>query len=567
MNGIFAFLASATYFYPIYWLSMLVVRAGPVFLHVAFLKHRLLSFEFGLLWIEAACCPPGAFLVHEGFRRASLLEYLVVFTSSAVAFFALRRHGVLGGLLLAALGQIALLGPLLELSFTHRHSAGIVIAACLYAALALAGLARLSQSVNGGYWKRFAAPALTFCLPLAILSSFYVGLGGDWQIVPIFTAPALLLSALAALWNRPPACPAELARTITLRRLASGLALTLVFIGVIHAAQITREHSQQAARRAVLVGVPDAPSNTAYPKIFFQRGVNLTAEGPVGYNPSSIAPLLDQLKSYGVDSIALVPYGFGESKEPIVRFPGGMERTEDIAVLAALAHQRGMKVLLKPQLWTRGGFPGNLDFPDPRRRARWFVEYRKFVEYYASAAARMHADLFSVGVELAKMTPYEAEWRSLIARSRELYSGPLVYSATQGPEFETIRFWDALDYIGLNEYYPLPDNLSTADLVRTVETIQKKFARPVIFTEAGFCSYSQPHRAPWDETPRALAPADQARCYDAVFKAFYAKPWFQGVYWWKVGTDGFGGPEDGSHTPWGKTAMDVVKHWYREGGR
>jgi hypothetical protein len=52
-----------------------------------------------------------------------------------------------------------------------------------------------------------------------------------------------------------------------------------------------------------------------------------------------------------------------------------------------------------------------------------------------------------------------------------------------------------------------------------------------------------------------------------IFKAFYAKPWFNGMYWWKVGTNGFGGPEDGSHTPWGKPAMDVVKRWYVNGGR
>jgi len=319
-----------------------------------------------------------------------------------------------------------------------------------------------------------------------------------------------------------------------------------------------------AALAAGILKAAGAP----YPKLFFQRGVNFTAEEPAGYDPQSALRLLDRLKSYGVDAIALVPYGFADWREPVVRFGGSsMERTEDIEALTALAHQRGMRVLLKPQLWTRGGFPGNLEFADPRRRARWFDEYRRYLEYYAAAAARMHADLFSVGVELGKMTPYEAEWRALIARARELYAGPLVYSATQGPEFETIRFWDALDYIGLNEYYPLPDNLSTAGLVHTVETVQKKFARPVIFTEAGFSSYADPNRAPWDETPRSLALADQARCYEAVFKAFYAKPWFQGVYWWKVGTDGFGGPADGSHTPWGKPAMDVVKQWYVRGGR
>jgi hypothetical protein len=354
---------------------------------------------------------------------------------------------------------------------------------------------------------------------------------------------------------------------LTLRRLAAGLAATIIFAGAIHAAQNARDRSRQATRAAFLATLPKPAPTAQYPKIFFQRGVNFTAEGRVGYDPQSAVRLLDQLKTYGVDSIALVPYGFSEAKQPVIHFPGGMERTEDIQAITALAHQRGMKVMLKPQLWARAGFPGNIDFPDPNQRAQWFAAYRKYLEYYAAAAARSHADIFSVGVELGKMTPYESEWRALIARTRKLYPGPLVYSATQGPEFETIRFWDALDYIGLNEYYPLPDGLATAELVRTVETVQKKFARPVIFTEAGFSSYSHPNRAPWDETPRSLAPGDQARCYEAVLKAFYMKPWFQGVYWWKVGTDASGGPEDGSHTPWGKPAMDTVRRWYLHADR
>ena len=60
---------------------------------------------------------------------------------------------------------------------------------------------------------------------------------------------------------------------------------------------------------------------------------------------------------------------------------------------------------------------------------------------------------------------------------------------------------------------------------------------------------------------------EQKRCYEAVLQAFYKKPWFQGIYWWKIGSNGFGGPADGSHTPWRKPAMDVVKRWYLNGGR
>ena len=82
----------------------------------------------------------------------------------------------------------------------------------------------------------------------------------------------------------------------------------------------------------------------------------------------------------------------------------------------------------------------------------------------------------------------------------------------------------------------------------------------MIFPEAGFASLEAPHRAPWDETSRKLSMEDQARCYEAIYKAFWGKPWFKGIYWWKIGTNGFGGPGDG-HTPWGKPAMEVVRRW------
>jgi hypothetical protein len=295
----------------------------------------------------------------------------------------------------------------------------------------------------------------------------------------------------------------------------------------------------------------------------FQKGVNFTAEGPHGYSPEFALPMLDQLARYGVIANALVPYGFSRLDEPVIRFGGeNMERSQWIEALAQQAHQRGMKVLLKPQLWTRGALPGMIEFAAPGDRARWFEQYKGFLEYHAALAAKIHADLFCVGTELSKLTPYAAAWRKLIARVRELYPGPLVYAAVQGPEFETIRFWDALDYIGLNNYYPLPDDLSMAAVVAKIETVQRRFRKPVIFTEVGFASVESPHREPWSEPARRLSPADQARCYEAVFQAFYPKPWFKGIYWWKVGTNGFGGPEDGSHTPWGKPAMDVIKKWY-----
>lgn len=302
---------------------------------------------------------------------------------------------------------------------------------------------------------------------------------------------------------------------------------------------------------------------------YFYRGVNFTAERRAGYASESAREIAGLFPDYGINAIALVPYGFNRLGSTEVRFGGSRiwETDQSIKAIGALAHRLGMKVMLKPQIWVPRSFPGHVDFDSEEEREEWFANYIRFVEHYARLATAIHADIFCVGVEFSKLVRYEENWRALIARTRELYDGPLVYAANWGEEFETLAFWDALDYIGLNQYYPLPDDLSTGHVVEKVEAVHRRFRRPVIFTEAGFASLENPHREPWDETPRALSPEDQARAYEAVFQAFYHQPWLHGVFWWKIGTNGFGGLEDGSHTPWRKPAMEVMARWYFQGGR
>ena len=294
---------------------------------------------------------------------------------------------------------------------------------------------------------------------------------------------------------------------------------------------------------------------------FQHKGVNFTAEGRGGYGGETATAVLKELPEYGVNAIALVPYGMTRRGGTAIRF-GGMERDADVIRVATEARSLGMKVMLKPQIWVPGGFTGDLDFPNDADRMAWFEQYRAFITHHAAIAAKARADVFCVGTELSKLSAHEAEWRRIIKDVRKIYKGALTYAAVQGPEFEQLRFWDALDYIGLNNYYPLPDDLSAASIVAKVEAVHRKYRKPVIFPEAGFASLEAPHRAPWDETRRKLSMEDQARCYEAVFNAFWSKPWFKGIYWWKIGTNGFGGPEDGSHTPWRKPAMEVVKRWY-----
>ena len=65
--------------------------------------------------------------------------------------------------------------------------------------------------------------------------------------------------------------------------------------------------------------------------------------------------------------------------------------------------------------------------------------------------------IYSVGVELENAQTQEANWRSLVSSVRSRYSGELVYGANWGnPAIgNAVQWWDAIDYIGIDAYYPL----------------------------------------------------------------------------------------------------------------
>ncbi len=555
-------LAAAAFFYACYWLAMFTVRALPACLKVAAAGESFLWFRCAPLYVAAVSRPQGqAVLGGRSAGEAPLLTMAAVVGVALAAYFAPTRHRWLSGLFVACVGQVAIGFPLARWAFQPQASLQTRLGTVLYGLVLAVGLWRL-LSGWAGLGPRLATGIVGFLLPLTLFIA-QASRSLDARFALFGLGPALLATGIVATL-RPVRAAAV---TPGWRGVIAGAAVSFLVFGGARAAGSLERQSKQAARASTMASLPKPDPAQPYPRWFFQKGVNFTAEGPTGYSPRESAAMLDHLARNGVNAIALVPYGFVPAGQTTVRFGNAWERDEDLQALVAMAHQRGMKVMLKPQVWLHRGWPADIHFEAAADRGRWFESYRRFLDHYAKIASQSHADLLCVGTEFGRMSRYEEEWREIIRRARELYPGPLVYAAVQGEEFENIRFWDALDYIGLNNYYPLPDDLDVQAIVHKVETVQSRFQRPVIFTEAGFASLKAPHRAPWDESPREISGEDQARCYEAVLKAFYDKPWFSGVYWWKVGTNGFGGPEDGSHTPWGKPAMEVVARWYTQGGR
>ncbi len=576
-SSLFAALACVAFFYPFAWAAQFLVSGLPAFLRMAIWGDRLRYFYMSPFGVALFTSPADVAKRPTTGDQASDMALTAFVVVAAAAGLGIPRwkHHYLAGLGIALLGQAALARVVMRMAFREGISTGTLLASLLFFAVLVWGLRNLAGEISAAARIRLAFLALVFVGPLAglsVLQFFLQGYGFRRGWVLLGITPAILASLLAVLrfLNQfEPRLHPPARKTYAMGALLS----VLLAAGTTRGGQVLNDaflRAKQAANRAAMSLLPPIPTNSPYPKVFFQKGVNLTAQFPDTYDSEGARQMVDALAAYGVNAVALVPYGFERRGDPQVHLMsrGSWENDEGVRELSRLAHARGMKVMLKPGVWVRGGYGGDLEFDSPAERARWFATYGVLLEHYARLATEIHADVLCIGGEFSKLSPFDAAWRRLITRTRELYPGPLVYAANFGNEFEHLAFWDELDFIGLQEYYPLPDDLSTDALVSKVEAVQRKFQRPVIFTEAGFPSHPRANREPWkDPEPGNVALDAQVHGYEAVFRAFYKQPWFEGVYWWDVRTDGRGGPQDSSLTLWGKPAIQVIKRWYTTGGR
>ena len=548
-------------FYPAAWIGGSLAGVLPA-LWRAFAGSPIRRWELSALGVQAANSGPAS-----GWTRLLLLAAVALVMLAAVR----RTRGwtrLAMALLTTGLTMNVLFAESIRAARSGWDSRSLFLA--VFAVLTFSGVRVLAEAFPAGrYWARFASLAAAVALPWATLPLLaWIGLRfriprGDlaWLLLPA----AIMLSCAAMAAMRMPR--REAALDAGWRSVAAGLAVSAALVTGIPPAGAALTAMQAAAQqndaRRELAALPPPAANAPYPRIFFQKGASFTAEFPDIYGSAGARETLRMLPAMGIDAIALVPYGFTKLGSTDIRTAGARswENDEGVEQLARLAHSLGLKVMLKPQLWVGGGWPADLDVP-AAQRAEWFAAYARFLEHYARMAARIHADVFCIGNEFAKLSRHQNEWRALVALARTHYPGPLTYGAVQGEEFEQLQFWDALDYIGISNYYPLPDDLSTAAVAAKIEAVHRRFGKPVLFVEAGFGTYADSHRQPWSDSGDRLSPEQQARAYESLLRGFWDKPWFAGVYWWKLGSNRQGGPEDGSHSPWGKPALEVMKKWY-----
>ncbi len=270
--------------------------------------------------------------------------------------------------------------------------------------------------------------------------------------------------------------------------------------------------------------------------------------------------------------------GYNSSSDPL--------SPTDAAVAAAIHNlqAQGITVVLKPHVDSLdGSFRGNLA---PTSVADWFASYQTFILHYAQIASENNVGNLVIGTELASLSKaaYRSYWLNIIAQIRSSFPNlTLIYGANAtyaSDEFTTVSFWDKVDIMGVDGYFPLTnhadptvaqlvaawtDNVQGLDIVTALHNVQSQFNKPMIFTELGYVSAPGTNEAPYNNAAAGAAydPTEQENCYEAFFEVFSQQTsWMKGVFWWAWNVSP-PGPSDTGYTPQDKPAADTtLVKWY-----
>ncbi len=282
------------------------------------------------------------------------------------------------------------------------------------------------------------------------------------------------------------------------------------------------------------------------------------------------------------DWIALTPFAFMTPGNPSISYDveGNWwgDKPEGIHQLTKQAQQHHLKVLLKPHFWVKDqGWAGDYDLTEEQWKI-WEREYEIFILAMAKQAEELNIDMLCIGVELKTSIKKRATfWLKLIDKIRSIYHGKLTYAANWD-NFGQIPFWNKLDLIGIDAYFPLTmsDTPTIKELEKAWEQpmellsdLYHKYEKPIIFTEYG---YRSTNKAAWEQWEiEGLADDElvnleaQKNAYEALYRTFWDQEWFGGGFVWKWWEKpNAGGLHHSDYTPQNKPAEAVIRSWYSQ---
>ncbi len=330
------------------------------------------------------------------------------------------------------------------------------------------------------------------------------------------------------------------------------------------------------------------------PTIFSMKGMTYTVWEKDVMDSVASKSSLDDLRSTGANYVSLVVTQYVDNIDTDTTIESTSRTIDDDELVQAIAdiHARGMSVMLKPHVdveddsWRGDIHPTNI--------SDWFDSYETFIAQYANIAAANGVEMFCVGTELKKMTDdksYQgafsdgvktARWNTIISQVNTILNAgapvgsrsvPLVYAANAAhpqDEFSQIRFWDQLDYVGMDIYWKLTDktdptideikqawgsNYEGFNPLQIVTDFKNYTGKDIIFTEIGYSSTDGANTSP-TMSGGTIDQAEQENLYEMAFDAWGHKSWVEGMFWWHWYPDpNYGGPASDYFVPQDKPAL------------
>lgn len=299
-------------------------------------------------------------------------------------------------------------------------------------------------------------------------------------------------------------------------------------------------------------------------------GFNLPTWQAETYAKKETLRSLKALKKTGAKWVAFTPTWYVERLDSV-----SIARTSSTPTDASLkavirwARKLGLKVVLKPHIDVlTEEFRGALK---PADEDAWFKSYEEFILGYAGLAESTGCSLFIVGTELSSLSgPFHGKrWDRIIGLVRERYSGKLTYAANWDAVHLT-PFWERLDYIGVDGYYPVPGadaagmRVGWAVHKAHLAVLAARWGRPLLFTEIGLTSQTDANMKPAEWKPFGkLDRRVQGHYISAFLDEFLPESWFAGFLYWAWETDpGAGGLDDRTMTVQGKPASIVLSSYF-----
>lgn len=298
------------------------------------------------------------------------------------------------------------------------------------------------------------------------------------------------------------------------------------------------------------------------------QGVTLATWNVEGYRGAAVEAQLDRIAAAGSKNLCLIITAYQDniSTSEIVIDARRTPSQASVRHCALAAKSRGLQIMIKPHVNLQNeSWRGTIN---PQNPEAWFDAYRLFITPWLETAESLGATHFVIGTELAGTLDHQELWRQLIADARTLFSGEMIYAASWD-EAQRVPFWDVLDAVGVNAYFPVTDRHDAGRLemlagwqpwLNKLALLQRQTGKQILFTEIGYRSVDGSGMAPYDFTRfDGFDPAEQADLFWAVLTATADIEWIGGLNWWNWLADGSGGTNNAEYTPLDKPAELILK--------